>query len=121
MKKLLAFILCLLCILNVAYSESPATPTDLVEIDDDDWGTIEIIFERKVYIDVDTNDNLVTMTAILVNFNLDDIVTFHWQYALQIPDWIFIEGATEQTYTFTLDETTINYWFRVMVEWEEIE
>lgn len=123
MKRLLSFILCLLCILNVAYSDSPATPTDLGELeqfDDDDWGYIEIKFERKVYISMNegpkTIGDEIILTAVLVDFKEDDIVTFKWQYAIKLPNWIFIDDANEQIYTFILDETNLNYWYRVIVE-----
>lgn len=126
MKRLLAFILCLLCILNVAYSESPATQTDLYEIiDDDDWGQIDIEFERRVYIDIDKDPvhigDTITLTAILVDFHPEDIVTFQWEYTIDESDWIFIDDATEQTYTFTLDDININYLYHVIVTLEGIE
>lgn len=123
MKKLVALLLALICLFGSAVSETPATPTDLVEIDDDDWGTIDIEFPREVYIDISTEpDNLITLTAILVNFKQDDIVNFKWQYSTELLEWISIKDATEQTYSFTLNDTNMDYWYRVVVnlEGEEI-
>ena len=121
MKKLMALLLALICLFGSAVSE-PATTTDLgnyEQFDDDDWGYIEIKFERKVYISMnegpkEIGDEII-LTAVLVDFLEDDIVTFQWQYAIELPDWIFIDDANEQTYTFILDETNWNYWHRVIV------
>lgn len=122
MKKLIALLLALVCLFGSAMSE-PATPTDLKEFeqfDDDDWGYIEIKFERKVYISMNegpkTMGDEIILTAVLVDFKEDDIVTFKWQYAIKLPNWIFIDDANEQIYTFILDETNLNYWYRVIVE-----
>ena len=122
MKKLVALLLALIYLFGSAMSES-ATPTDLNEyeqFDDDDWGYIEIKFERKVYISMnegpkELGDEII-LTAVLVDFLEDDIVTFQWQYAANPPDWIFIDDANEQMYTFILNETNWNYWYRVIVE-----
>ena len=129
MKKLIALLLAFICLFGIAIGESPATPTDLdeslIEIDDDDWGEIEIEFERQVYIDIGyhilTIGDEITLTAILVNFKPNDIMTFQWEYSIeQNADWVLIDDETKQTYTFILDETNRNYWYRVIVEWEEI-
>lgn len=129
MKKILIILLCFLCILGFAHGDSFATPTDikeeLVEFDDDDWGYIDIKFERKVYIVADGKPerygDQITLIAVLVDFQEDDIYTFSWQYAAKLPDWVFIEDEHEQTYTFILNETNILYWYRVIVELEGIK
>ena len=126
MKKLVALLLALICLFGSAISESAATPTDLEEIDDDDWGYIDIKFERKVYVSISglpQYGDTVILTAVLVDFLPDDIVTFQWQYALDkdSTDWILIEDATEQVYTFILDDINIHYWYRVIVKLEGIE
>ena len=120
MKKVIAFILVLLCLCCYARAEEwPATPTDLTEFDDDDWGEVTITFQREVYINEPLNPvyigDTVTLTAILVNFKDDDVIRFYWQYAMNLPDWLFIDGENEQTYTFTLTEENYNYWYRVLV------
>ena len=124
MKKLIALLIALVCLFGSAMG-SPATPTDLYEeFDDDDWGSIDIEFERQVYIVTDRETHyfgdVLTLTAVLVNFHPDDIVTFSWQYAEDDTelDWIFIEDAHEQTYTTILDEINCSYWYRVIVELE---
>ena len=127
MKKLMALLLALLCLFGSAMSESPATPTDieeLVEIEDDDWGNIDIKFERQVYIDVPLSpvsigENVV-FTAILVNFKENDIIKFEWQYTTDLESWSVIEGANKQTYDFILTEENYNYWYRVLVKVEEL-
>lgn len=121
MKRLILLILCLCFCFSVG-AASPATPTDLEEFDDDDWGTLSVTLERQVYISIDKEPeyygDVVTLTVVLVNFNDDDKVTFSWQYAIDLPDWMFIENEHEQTYTFILDKTNYLYWYRVMVELE---
>ena len=121
---LLAFILCF-CIYGSAVSENAATPTDLeeeqelIEIDDDDWGDIDIEFERQVYIDgpiISANiGDTVVLTAILVNFKESDIIRFEWQYTTDLENWRIIEGANKQNYDFILTEENYYYWYRVRV------
>ena len=124
MKKLIALLLALICLFGSAMSDSAATPTDLVEIDDDDWGEITITFERQVYIDGPegpfTMGDEITFTAILVNFKPEDIVQFFWQYATDHNlDWQYVEGENEQTYTFILTADNSGYYYRVIVKWED--
>ena len=122
MKKLMALLLALVCLFGSAVSESPATPTDLIEIEDDDWGYIDIPLERKVYIIIDKEPaylgDTITLYAILVDFLPEDEVSFNWQYALEKDntEWTLIEDAYEQSYTFVLDETNMDYWYRVVVK-----
>lgn len=127
MKKLVALLLALICLFGSAMSESLATPTDieaneLIEIDDDNWGEINIEFEREVYIDGPlspvTIGDTVIFTAILVNFKESDNVQFYWQYTTNLEDWQSIEGANDQTYHFILTEENYNYWYRVLVKVE---
>ena len=127
MKKLMALLLALLCLFGSAMSESLATPTDieeLVEIEDDDWGNIDIEFKRQVYIDVPLSPvsigETVVFTAILVNFKENDIIKFEWQYTTDLESWSVIEGANKQTYDFILTEENYNYWYRVLVKVEEL-
>lgn len=121
MKRFIVLLLILLSLCGLAYGESPATPTDLIEIEDDDWGEIEIQFERQVYIDMAEEGDTIVLTAILVNFKEDDKIKFQWQYALELPYWLDITGATEQIYTFTLDKDNYSYLYRVLVELEGLE
>ena len=124
MALLLAFILCF-CIYGSAVSENAATPTDLeekqelIEIDDDDWGDIDIEFERQVYIDgpiISANiGDTVVLTAILINFKESDIIQFEWQYTTDLENWRIIEGANKQNYDFILTEENYYYWYRVRV------
>ena len=123
MKRLLAFILCLLCILNVAYSESPATPIDLEEyytFEDDDYGYISLeLIERKVFLEflkepTDYGDE-VTLIAILMDFRENDIYHFEWEESEDGEEWEVIIGANEQTYTFIIDHENVTHYWRVTV------
>ena len=128
MKRLIAFLLFFICLFGVAYADSSATPTDLddlIEIDDENWGEIDIPFERKVYITVDEEPlhigDLVTLTAVLVDFLPEDNVLFQWEYSADEEDWILIDDATEQIYTFILDEINVHNLYRVVVKLEGIK
>ena len=126
MKRILMVLLCFLLVAVTAFGESSATPTDLeeekeyVEIEDDDWGEITIEFDRQVYIDVTPKDgitsgDLVTFTAILVNFQPNDVFTFEWQYSTDESNWNVIEGANEQNYSFNVNNENSDYFWRVKV------
>ena len=129
MKKLMALLLALICLFGSAVSESPATPTDLIEdyieIDDDDFGHIDSeLLERKVYLTWLTEpicyNEEATLVAILVDFLPTDICTFIWEYSEDGEQWNIIEDEYEQMYTFIIDETNVHYYWRVRVIWEEI-
>lgn len=122
MKTFLAILLIILILFSNAYGE--ATPTDLVEIDDDDWGYVNIQFERRVYIIMEGDPQFfgdtVTLNAILIDFQPEDVVTFAWQYAIdKSSEWLFIDSANEQTYTFVITKENYLYWWRVIVTLEE--
>ena len=77
MKKLIAFLLCLICIFGCACGESPATPTDLIEdyieIEDDDFGCIDPdLIHRPVFLQWLKEPTYigeeVTLVAILIDF-----------------------------------------------------
>lgn len=132
MKKLLAFILCLLCILNVAYSESFATPTDLEEyeeyytFEDDDYGYISLeLIERKVFLQFLKEPTYygdeVTLVAVLVDFRENDVYRFEWEESKDGEEWWRIIGADEQTYTFIIDHENVTHYWRVLVILEEYE
>ena len=132
MKRLLAFILCLLCILNVAYSDSPATPTDLEEyeeyytFEDDDYGYISLeLIERKVFLEFLKEPTYygdeVTLVAVLVDFRENDIYRFEWEESENGEEWWVIVGADEQTYTFIIDHENVTHYWRVKVILEEYE
>ena len=76
MKRFVAFLLFLICSFGIAYGESFATPTDLIEIADDDVGEITIPFERKVYLTILKNAEFygdkMTLVLTLIDFKEDD-------------------------------------------------
>ena len=127
MKKLVAFILCLLCILGVACSDSPATPTDLEEeyeeyytFEDDDYGYISLeLIERKVFLQFLKEPTYygdeATLIAILVDFRENDIYRFEWEESENGEEWEVIVGASEQTYTFIIDHENVTHYWRVNV------
>ena len=127
MKTFFLFLMCFICLVSCAFGESFATPTDLtenelIEIEDDDYGQIEAtLIERKVYISPSYDNNTVVFTAVLVDFQPNDVVTFTWQYNVdKQSEWITIKNETQQTYSFVPDDVNSTYWYRVIVNWEEL-
>ena len=121
MKKLIALLLFCICLISSAIGESIATQTDL---DDADWGQIDIEFPRQVFLDSDKRPQFigdtVSLVAILINFKETDKITFYWQYTTDLSaDWNYIQDEHEQTYTFILDDINLHYWYRVIVKWED--
>lgn len=122
----MTLLLALTCLFGSAMSESLASPTELEEFNDDDWGYIGFEFARKVFISL-KEERLyslgedVTLIAVLMDFKPTDIIEFSWQYSTDSSNWIPIEGANEQTYSFILDENNCMYQYRVIVTWEGIE
>ena len=108
-------------------SENAATPTDLieeelVEIDDDDWGKIDIEFERQVFLTIGKDpqylgDEMI-LIATLINFKPEDNYEIFWQYSTDENLWIPIEGEHEQTLTVTIDKNNYDYWWRVSIKME---
>ena len=124
MKKLIALLFTLIFMFGIAYSESPATPTDLVEIEEDDCGYIEIHLDRKVFLDFIklqpfTIGDEIGLVAILMDFLPDDKYTFVWEYSIDGIEWQEISGETEQLYYFILDKDNANYYWRVIVTIQE--
>ena len=121
MKKLIALLLVLTCLFGSAMSESLSTITDLIEIDDDDFGQIDpSLLERKVILQWLKEPTYlgeeVTLVAILVDFLPTDVYTFRWEYRISEEDeWRLIEDETQQTYTFIINENNYYYWWHVIV------
>lgn len=122
MKFIVLILVFVLCFIGSAMSESVATPTDLVEIEDDDWGTIEIPFERRVFISTDKEpqylgDEMI-LVAILVDFQPEDRYMIYWQYSEDDENWIDIENEHQQTITIIMNAVNCHYWWRVVVQIE---
>ena len=122
MKKLIALLLALTCLFGSAMSDSPATPTDLVEFTDDDWGSIDIPFERKVFISMDKKPRYIgdemSLTAVLVDFQPEDKYIIYWQYSDDKIKWNNLENEHEQTLTIITDNINYHYWWRVLIDME---
>lgn len=123
MKRLLTLILIFICLIDCAYSDSLATPTDLCEFDDNDWGNIDFELERKVFLELLNNQIFygqnVTLVAILVDFKDTDIYYFQWEESENGEEWWIIQDENQNTYTFILDQSNITHYWRVKVILEE--
>lgn len=56
----------------------------------------------------------ITLTATLEGFG--ENVTLQWQYSTDLENWTDEPGANGISYTYTLDETTANYYWRVSAD-----
>lgn len=123
MKRLLTLILAFICLTGCAYGDSLATPTDLCEFDDNDWGNIDFELERKVYLELLNNQIFygqnVTLVAILIDFKDTDIYYFQWEESENGEEWWVIQDENQNTYTFILDQSNITHYWRVKVILEE--
>lgn len=127
MRKFIALVIAFLILCcGSAMSEDAATLTDieeLVEIEDDDWGEIDIEFERQVFLTIGKDpqylgDEMI-LIATLVNFKPEDNYEIFWQYSTDEILWIPIDGEHEQTLTVIIDENNYDYWWRVSIKMEE--
>ena len=124
MKRLLVLLLIFTCIFNYANSESLATPSDLCEnFEPNDWGQINIEFERKVYIDflqtpIEYGDEAI-LVAVLVDFHPNDKCEFIWEESENGNEWWTITNENNQTYSFIFDETNAGHYWRVKVNVRE--
>ena len=123
MRRIFALLLALLLVFGISGAEDAATPTDLYEIED--WGEIEIEFERSVYLTVEKEPEYfgdeMRLLATLVDFQPDDQYTIYWQYSLDEVEWITLEDENWFTFTIIIDENNYNYWWRVVVKLEGVE
>lgn len=126
MRKFIALVIAFLILCcGSAMSEDAATPTDieeLVEIEDDDWGEINIEFERQVFLTIGKDpqylgDEMI-LIATLVNFKPEDNYEIFWQYSADENLWIPIDGEHEKILTVIIDENNYDYWWRVSVKME---
>ena len=139
MKRLLAFILLLGCLLCYAKADMPATPTDLevveqvaevtpeptvtptVEPTSTPEPTVEPEPELERQVTISYEDRVyhygeeVTLIATLINYLPTDICTYHWEYSLDCKKWETMAITEEPFYTFILDYETCEYWWRVAV------
>ena len=127
---ILAFIL---CFVGSAISEDIATPTDipideeedeeLFTIEDDDWGEIEIEFERRVFISMEKEPKYLgdemSLVATLIDFQPEDRYTIYWQYSEDELNWTSVEDEHQQIFTVILDSINCHYSWRVLIKLEE--
>lgn len=57
----------------------------------------------------------ITLTATLTGFE-GRLYTLQWQYSTDLENWVDVPGAHDITYTYTLDETTTHYTWRVVAQ-----
>ena len=55
----------------------------------------------------------ITLTAKLIGFE-NKMYNLQWQYTTDNENWTDVPGANDITYTYTLDETTTNYTWRII-------
>ena len=109
----------------IVSNETVEAPQSEMEFSDDDWGEVTITLAREVYIsfleEPEYFGDTVTLVITLVNFKDEDVYTIHWQYCIDVPDWLFLEDEHEHTYSFVLTEENYEYLYRVLVDLHEEE
>lgn len=63
----------------------------------------------------------VILAISLINFTVEDQYTISWQYCIDplSAEWIDINGANGQIYSFIIDKTNYSYGYRAIVKVEE--
>lgn len=120
MKKFISLILVFMCICGIAYAQQPATPTDLTEIDD--WGEINIEFERQIFLSVKKIAGYFGDTVILqlTLINFDDVTyTLYWQYSSDLEEWNNYLDEHDLTLEFVVTRENCHYWWRALAIVEE--
>lgn len=85
----------------------------------------EIKEEKKVVVssNMDGIEEAEAGTEVVLSTELqgfgDAEVTFRWQYSVDGSDWMDIEGANADSYSFELTEETVQYYWRVIVSTNE--
>lgn len=67
-----------------------------------------------------TGVNQITLHADTSDIANPDIFVFQWQYSLDGETWMDIPGATDSTFSFTLDETTSTYFWRLLTTEKDV-
>lgn len=88
------------------------TETEEEEAKEEPLRWVDIIANIPIGSVVNEGD-IITMTAVLYGFE-DVEVTYQW-YRLVGADWIPIEGAIAQSYSFAATEETVDCWYNVYV------
>ena len=66
--------------------------------------------------------NLIRLSPVDLSPDAEEVYTYQWQISMDNEQWTDVEGATSRDYTFTLDETIVNsYWRLVITEKEFTE
>ena len=113
MKRIVAILLFIITLFGCVSAE-------YVEIDDNDFGYIDISLRpRQVFLqwlkDPFYYGEKVSLVAILVNFLPSDTCTFIWEYSIDGNEWNKVNDCNWQICTFTANENTLNYYWRVEV------
>ena len=66
--------------------------------------------------------NLIRLSPVDLSPDAEEVYSYQWQISMDNEQWTNVEGATSRDYTFTLDETIVNsYWRLVITEKEFTE
>lgn len=93
----------------------------LTEEESDSETSEEITVEKKVIVtsNMDGVEEAEEGTEVILSAELqgfeDDEVSFRWQYSEDGNEWMDIEGAESQSYSFALDEVNAQYFWRGVV------
>lgn len=98
-----------------AEADASAETTDDAEKSDPAELVVTITMERA-------EGNLIRLSPVDLSPDAEEVYTYQWQISMDNEQWTNVEGATSRDYTFTLDETIVNsYWRLVITEKEFTE
>lgn len=133
MKKLIALLIAFICLFGIAIGESPATPTDLDALtneddleyfEDDEWGYVDSeMIERQVFVEAMREPTYygeeITLIAILMNFRPDDVYYIEWEESADEIEWELIPNANSKIYKFILTRENATHSWRAKVTIED--
>ena len=94
---------------NEALSESEVTPAEADEVLPGAYVSVDRVGVNEICLRADTS----------VSEN-PDVFNYQWQYSLDGETWMDIPGATDSTFSFTLDETTSTYFWRLLTTEKDV-
>ena len=126
MKKFIVFFLAIImCFVGSAHAASPTDlEEELVVIEDDDWGEITITFDRKAFLTISKEPQFfgdeMILVVTLIDFHPTDRYQIYWQNSVDGTHWTSLSNEHQRTLTIIIDRINYAYWWRALVEVENL-
>ena len=96
------------------------TPADEPETSDD--AETSVPSELVVTITMERSEgNVIRLSPVDLSPDADQVYTFQWQVSMDNEIWTSVDGATDRDYTFTLNETIANSYWRLVITEKDFE